>query len=114
MLKAFIGSRNYTSMSIDDVTERFNVAELENKLANIGDDINNVPIDKKAGLLKKLFAGNAVKAERKGQDPFTFEPYATHIYSANNIPRSFDKSYGFYRRWIFIPFNARFTVNDPD
>lgn len=113
LVKRFIGSRNYSSIALEKVTDRFNVAELENRLANIGDDIDNVVI-KDTGTLKKLFAGNSVQVERKGERPFTIEPYATHIYSCNNIPRSFDKSDGFYRRWLFIPFNAKFSSADPD
>ena len=113
LIKTFLGSRNCSSIALEKVTERFNVAELENKLANIGDDIDNVTI-KDTGTLKKLFAGNSIQVERKGERPFTIEPYATHIYSANNIPRSFDKSDGFYRRWLFIPFNAKFSVTDED
>jgi len=113
LIKRFIGSRNYSSIALEKVTDRFNVAELENRLANIGDDIDNVTI-KDTGTLKKLFAGNSIQVERKGERPFTIEPYATHIYSANNIPRSFDKSDGFYRRWLFVPFNAKFSVEDPD
>lgn len=113
LIKRFLGSRNCASIPLEKVTDRFNVAELENRLANIGDDIDNVTI-KDTGTLKKLFAGNSIQVERKGERPFTIEPYATHIYSANNIPRSFDKSDGFYRRWLFIPFNAKFTAADPD
>ena len=113
LIKTFIGGSNYSSMALEKVTDRFNVAELENKLANIGDDIDNVTI-KDTGTLKKLFAGNSIQVERKGERPFSIEPYATHIYSCNTIPRSFDKSDGFYRRWLFIPFNARFSSLDPD
>lgn len=113
LVKRFIGSRNYSSIALEKVTDRFNVAELENRLANIGDDIDNVTI-KDTGTLKKLFAGNSIQVERKGERPFTIEPYATHIYSCNAIPRSFDKSDGFYRRWLFVPFNAKFSVEDPD
>lgn len=113
LIKRFLGSRNYASISLEKVTDRFNVAELENRLANIGDDIDNVTI-KDTGTLKKIFAGNSITVERKGERPFTIEPYATHIYSANTIPRSFDKSDGFYRRWLFVPFNARFSSEDPD
>lgn len=113
LIKQFLGGRNYSSIALEQVTGRFNGAELENKLANIGDDIDNVAI-KDTGTLKKLFAGNSIQVERKGERPFTIEPYATHIYSANAIPRSFDKSDGFYRRWLFIPFNARFSPLDED
>ncbi len=113
LVKKFLGPWNYSSIALEKVTDRFNGAELENKLANIGDDIDNVTI-KDTGTLKKLFAGNSLMVERKGERPFTIEPYATHIYSANNIPRSFDKSDGFYRRWLFVPFNAKFSSADPD
>lgn len=113
IVKKFLGSANYSSIPLEQVTARFNTAELENKLANIGDDIDNVAI-RDTGTLKKLFSGNSIQVERKGERPFAIEPYATHIYSANTIPRSFDKSDGFYRRWIFIPFNARFSAEDPD
>ena len=113
LVKSFLGGRNYSSIALEKVTDRFNVAELENKLANIGDDIDNVVI-KDTGTLKKLFAGNSIQVERKGERPFTIEPYATHVYSCNAIPRSFDKSDGFYRRWLFVPFNAKFSAQDPD
>jgi putative DNA primase/helicase len=66
------------------------------------------------GTLKKLFSGNATLVERKGERPYVIEPFATHIYSCNQIPRSFDKSDGFYRRWLLIPFNAKFSANDED
>lgn len=113
LIKTFLGPRNYSAIALEKVTDRFNTAELENKLANIGDDVDNVTL-KDTGTLKKLFSGNAIMVEKKGERPYTIEPYATHVYSCNTIPRSFDKSDGFYRRWLLIPFNARFSVNDED
>ena len=114
LIKRFIGSRNYVSIELDKVTGKFETAELEHKLANIGDDINNKSMGD-TGLLKKLFSGNSVLVQRKGERPFDLEPYAKHIYSCNEIPRSAnDKTAGFYRRWIFIPFNAVFKTTDVD
>lgn len=113
LIKEFLGFRNYTTMSIQEVTERFNKAELEYKLANIGDDINNSTL-KDTGTLKKLISGDAISVEKKGGNPYTIEPYATHIYSCNNIPASFDKSDGFYRRFTLIPFNAKLSPKDED
>lgn len=113
LLKTFTGESNYSAIALEKVTERFNTAELENKLANFGDDVDNVTL-KDTGTLKKLFSGNAIMVERKGERPYKIEPYATHIYSCNAIPRSFDKSDGFYRRWMLIPFNAKFSADDPD
>ena len=61
-----------------------------------------------------MIAGNAITVEDKGEKGYATELYATHIYSANEIPRSFDKTDGFYRRWLIIPFNAKFSVHDED
>lgn len=113
LIKTFLGSRNFSAIALEKVADRFNTAELENKLANIGDDVDNVAI-KDTGTLKKLFSGNAIMVERKGERPYTIEPFATHIYSCNEIPRSFDKTDGFYRRWMLVPFYAKFSVHDAD
>ena len=113
LLEEFLGPRNYSSLPLEKVTDRFNMAELEHRLANIGDDIDNVTI-RDSGTLKKMISGESITVERKGERPFKLSPYATHIYSANAIPRSFYKSDGFYRRWLLVPFNAKFTSEDPD
>ena len=113
LIKLFLDSSNYSTLSLEEVTGRFNRIQLEHKYANIGDDVDNVSI-KDTGTLKKMIAGNAVYVENKGAIGYSTELYATHIYSANEIPRSFDKTDGFYRRWLIIPFNARFSADDED
>lgn len=113
LIKTFIGAPNYSTLSLEEVAARFNRILLEHKCANIGDDIDNVVI-KDTGTLKKMIAGNAISVENKGEKGYSTELYATHIYSANEIPRSFDKTDGFYRRWMIIPFNAKFSVTDED
>ena len=113
LIRTFLGIGNYSTLSLEEVTGRFNKILLEHKYANIGDDIDNVTI-KDTGTLKKMIAGNSITVEDKGEKGYSTELYATHIYSANEIPRSFDKTDGFYRRWLIIPFNARFSVHDED
>ncbi|MCB5100730.1 phage/plasmid primase, P4 family, partial [Streptococcus mutans] len=113
LLKRFIGSRNHATIELEKLTDRFSTAELEHKLANIGDDINHVTL-KNTGTLKKLFTGESLQVERKGERPFTMQPYAKMIFAMNELPHSYDKSEGFYSRLMFIPFNARFTPEDAD
>ncbi|UQS82589.1 phage/plasmid primase, P4 family [Bombilactobacillus folatiphilus] len=113
MIKNFLGRRNYSTIGLDKLTDRFATAELEHKLANIGDDINNLPL-KETGTIKKIFTGDSIMVERKGERPFELEPYAKMIFSANTIPRSYDKTDGFYSRLMFIPFNAKFSADDAD
>lgn len=113
LVKAFLGPRNYSSIPLEKLSARFSTAELEHKLANIGDDVNDISI-KDNGTIKQLISGKSIQVERKGERPYDMVSYATQIFSCNEIPKSFDNSSGFYRRWIYIPFNARFTPNDED
>ena len=52
--------------------------------------------------------------ERKGENPFDLKNYSKFLFSANNIPRIKDKSGAVISRLVIIPFNARFTKDDPD
>ena len=92
---------------------RFDRFLVENKYFNIGDDIDKEVI-KDTGTLKRISAGNAITVENKGEKKYSTTLSTTLIYSANEIPKSFDKTDGFYRRWTIIPFNAKFSVTDED
>ena len=82
LVKAFLGERNYSSLELDKVTNRFSTVSLENKLANIGDDINAKALSE-TGTLKKLFSRQSLEVECKGIDGYTLRPYAKHIYACN-------------------------------
>lgn len=113
MLETLLGHENVSGLDLKELGERFKTAQLFGKLANIGDDIGDEFIPNPA-IFKKLSSGNMVNVEFKGEDPFDFSSYAKLIFSANNIPRIKDKSGAVISRLVIIPFNARFSVNDPD
>lgn len=56
--------------------------------------------------------GEALDAEKKYHDPYTFKNKAKLIFSANHIPDTTDKSYGYFRRWILIHFKRVFDAID--
>ncbi len=66
------------------------------------------------GFLKAIIGGDRMTVERKHQDPFSFTPFARLVFSCNEIPRSYDRTYAFYRRWIIIPFNKIFSGSEMD
>lgn len=113
LIKKFIGYDNCATIEMEKLSDRFKTAELEHKLLNIGDDINKRDI-LDTGTLKKLFTGESITVERKGQDPFSLKSYAKMIFSANEIPRIADKTHGMYSRLMLIPFDARFSSTDSD
>ena len=98
---------------LKELGDRFKTAELFGKLANIGDDIGDEFIAN-ASVFRKLVTGERVNVERKGQDPFEFNNYSKFLFSANVIPRMKDKTGAVQRRLVIVPFDAKFTPNDPD
>lgn len=108
-----LGEHNTVALDLKELGDRFKTAEMFNKLANIGDDIEDDFIANVA-IFKKVVAGNRVNAERKGQDPFNYQSYAKQIFSANDVPRMKDKSGAVLDRLIIIPFNAKFNETDED
>jgi putative DNA primase/helicase len=115
VLQSLLGRENTSSLDLKELGDRFKTAELFGKLANIGDDISGDYISN-AAVLKKMITGNRINVERKGQDPFEFDNYAKMLFSANDIPTiGKTKEYeAVERRFIFIPFDARFDKTDPD
>lgn len=115
MIKTILGEKNISALDLAELNERFKTAEIFGKLANIGDDIGDEFIPN-TGVFKKLVTGEELTGERKGQDPFKFHSYAKMLFSANNIPRlgKGKDSAAIKRRLIIVPFEAKFSVDDPD
>ena len=113
ILKELLGDDNTSSLDLNELGERFSSASLFGKLANIGDDIADDYIANPA-IFKKIVSGDWIKGENKGQKEFFFKPYCKLLFSANNIPRIKDKSGAVLDRLVIIPFDARFSKDDPD
>ena len=115
MVKAILGDKNISALDLKELGDRFNTSMMFGKLANIGDDIGDDFLQgSQVSIFKKIVTGNRIKAERKGQDPFEFNPFIKLLFSANDIPRMKDKTGAVLRRLVIIPFNATFGKDDPD
>jgi putative DNA primase/helicase len=112
-LQNMLNGLNYSSLDLNSLGSRFDTASLAGKLANLGDDIAGMYIED-TSIFKKVVTGDTIKAEEKGQKPFQFNPYCTLVFSANDIPRTKDRTGAVLRRLVIIPFNATFSKDDPD
>lgn len=114
-VKAILGDINISALDLKELGDRFSTSMMFGKLANVGDDIGDDFLQgSQVAIFKKIVSGNRIKAERKGQDPFEFNPYIKMLFSANDIPRMKDKTGAVLDRLVIIPFNAKFDKNDPD
>lgn len=115
MVGTLLGEDNTANLDLCEIGDRFRTAELTGKLANIGDDINDEWVSNTA-IFKKVVSGDTVTAERKGKDPFKLRSFAKFFFSANSLPRlgRGKDSSAVLDRLVVIPFDAKFTKDDPD
>lgn len=113
-VRSLLGPDTVSSVTPQElVDERFAAVELFGAWANIRNDIPSGVIEN-TGKFKELVAGDPIKAERKYEPTFTFQPKAKHLYSANQLPEASVDDDAFYRRIMLISFPSTIPINDRD
>jgi len=114
LLRTFIGKGNCSTVPWRSLEySRFASSRLDGKLLNIYADLPSRSMDS-TGVFKMLTGGDAIPAEKKFKDPYSFVNFARLVFSANKPPKVVDEdSYAFWRRWIVISFPNQFPENDP-
>jgi P4 family phage/plasmid primase-like protien len=108
LVTALLGAANVSAVPLHSLVDnRFRVAELEGRLANIAGDLDSTWLESTA-LFKAITGGDSVTAERKYAAPFDFSPFAVPVYSANAVWGTPDTSAGYMSRWVVIPFPNSF------
>lgn len=64
--------------------------------------------------IKAMISGDQVVGRHIREAPFAFRPVAGHIFSANNLPAVTDMTDGFFRRWLIISWDRRFSTAEQD
>lgn len=107
MIRNLYGEDNCSSLALEDLGDKFRQPEIVGKILNVGDDSGHGLLENTA-IFKKLVTGDSMTFERKRQDPFKYVNTAKLIFAANALPPTTDKSDGFFRRCIIIPFDGVF------
>jgi P4 family phage/plasmid primase-like protien len=116
LVSELLGRENVEGRGLHELaTERFAKADLHEKLANIGGDIDDRKLQN-VGELKRLTSNtDPVTAERKYGQPFKFVNSATLMFAANEPPAIEDQKRSMGRRIVPIRLPYQFVENpDPD
>jgi len=101
---------NVSHLELSELFDRFKIAEIEGKLANICTDVETSKV--MDARFKKIVAGETQSAERKFKDPFEFQPFAKILFSANDFIPTKDRTHGFYRRFDIVRFDRIFRPEE--
>ncbi|MFW5795081.1 MAG: DNA primase family protein [Bacillota bacterium] len=110
-ISALFGAENLSSIPLQKLSNKFEIAYVKDKLVNICSDIDPTYM-KQTGYIKTLIHGEMLRGEYKNGKSFDFMPVTRLIFSANELPRVRDKSEGWYRSFEFVNFPNHFTKSD--
>ena len=112
VLTHLLGEENVSTISLHEIQDnKFAAAGLLGKLANVYHDLDP-QILKSTGKFKSIVSGDPIAAERKYKDHYSFTPFSRLVFSANEFPRSADKTDAYFDRLIFVEFPNKFRGTD--
>lgn len=104
LIEFILGKEHYSSISMQDLADKFKPALLVDKLANIFADLPNKRLED-TGIFKAIVSGDTIVVQDKFGKPFPFNNKARLIFSCNELPANYiDRTDGFFRRLIILPF----------
>lgn len=115
IISRILGIENCSLVSSQQIAdERYN-NNLKGKLANLGDDVPNKPLnDTVIKILKNISSCDEIALRNLFNDAHNYRLTATLIFTSNHILKSWEKDYAFKRRIIWIPMYYKPQKVDPN
>jgi len=102
----------FSAVPLSEFNNSNAINQMVGKPINFVDDMGNrLPNN---STFKSIVAGMPVAYKKLYSDSGTVRLNTKLIFGCNELPGGKDKTYGMLRRWIIIPFNARFSKHDKD
>lgn len=114
VMQNLAGAANCSSVPLSDLNSSFARYELVNKLVNIASENEVREGGFNSEYFKAIATGDQIRVERKFHEGFSYSPLCKLMFAMNALPFSKDRSHGFHRRLIIIPFEKRFEKGSED
>lgn len=115
IITRILGSENVAANSITELTDERYCNTLVGKLANLGDDLTDTPINRKEmKTLKNLSTGDLIQIRRLYENAVSVRLNPVLIFTSNHILKTFDKDYSYKRRVLWCPMYTKPKVAQVD
>lgn len=100
-----------TSISPQDMGDNAMGALLAGKRINVVAEMPDGDV-MRGEAFKAVIDGSPITRAQKYEKPITFCCEAAHVFAANRLPGSSDKTDGFFTRWLVVSFNRKFARHE--
>lgn len=106
VLRSLLGTKSFSTVSMDNFNKSFSLVHLDGKLANI---VEETPSTVNAEVFKNIVGGGFVTDSLKGKDQYSFRVQARLVFACNDIPKFEDKNVSILDRLFIIPFDKHYA-----
>lgn len=108
LISMLLGAENVSNVSIHEFEDGRRTTIMIGKLANLGDDIEDQPINAPVmKTLKNMATADTVNIRKLYKESESTIVSATGVYTSNHILRSFEKGESFKRRVVWLPLTKK-------
>ena len=112
LMECMVGHDGFCDVSLDKISQRFQIASLEGKLLNLHDDMGYFTLND-TGTFKTLTGRMQHDIEQKGVQSYNATLNAVHVFTTNT-PAKFDSRIktdeAYWERWEFITFGNEYGM----
>ncbi len=114
IIRHILGSKNCTGLSIKNMNDERYFVTMKGKLANLGDDIQDEPINhEQMKQLKNISSCDFVATRELFKQSKETELTASLIFTSNHVLKTFEKGESYKRRVMWCPMFGKPKKKDP-
>jgi putative DNA primase/helicase len=107
VLKDLVGKGSYSTLAFKDLDQTERRSALDGVLFNITEETPNKLNDTTS--FKNIISGGDIPMRKLYKNAYSIQNKAKLIFSCNEMPMSSDTSRGFFRRFLIVPFEVKFS-----
>ncbi|GIO32876.1 hypothetical protein J2TS6_40170 [Paenibacillus albilobatus] len=114
IIEHLCGKQNVSHVAMNELSQPFARGELVEKLLNVSSENEFSEKGLNTQQIKSIAAGDMIRVENKHEKGFSYRPVCKLLFGMNALPATMDKSHGFFRRLVIIPFRRVFKGAEAD
>lgn len=115
IIKTILNPGNCTALSIPNMSDERYFANMRGKLANLGDDIQDEPINNdQMKMLKNISTCDFVESRKLYEQSQSVQLTVSLIFTSNHILKSWEKGHAYKRRVMWLPMYSEVSKDKID